>query len=459
MSDPIDYTALAKQAGAVSSQPAPGGVDYAALAKQAGAINSTPAPPRTWTDSLGDAASEYWNQVNPLAALKSLVQATNHPIDTAGSLLNAQGEVGKKAYDSAKAGDYVSAARHGLDYLLPIIGPQIDRAGDLAQSGQYAKSAGATAGIATNIAAPELLKGVSARLPVGELPERLYQSALKPSPALAASKVQGMVQSGLDNSIPVSAAGVEKLGGLISDLGDKVKSEIQTGSAPDIWGTSLDPQAVAQRADQLKSRFAQQVAPNADLAAIDATKNEFLQNNPTPIPAADAQAMKQGTYQQLKDRAYGTQGTATVEAQKALARGIKEELENQFPEIQGLNAQQGQAASLQKSLTRAVQRIDNHQLLGLGTPLAAAAGGAVGGAPGAAVMGIMKFVLDQPEFKSKLAYTLSRAGKGVPLPAAAARIAAYSTQLGNAMAPNEDTDEPTLQGSYNGQHNNAGGIP
>jgi hypothetical protein len=46
----IDYTALAKQAGAVDSQPAPStsqstGVDYAALAKQAGAVSSAPAQP------------------------------------------------------------------------------------------------------------------------------------------------------------------------------------------------------------------------------------------------------------------------------------------------------------------------------------------------------------------------------------------------------------------------------
>ena len=44
----IDYAALAKQAGAISSQPPPqaaGNVDYAALAKQAGAIDSQPAPP------------------------------------------------------------------------------------------------------------------------------------------------------------------------------------------------------------------------------------------------------------------------------------------------------------------------------------------------------------------------------------------------------------------------------
>src|ERR1700722_13069340 len=45
----IDYDALAKQAGAISSQPAAqpavsGDVDYNALAKQAGAITSQPAP-------------------------------------------------------------------------------------------------------------------------------------------------------------------------------------------------------------------------------------------------------------------------------------------------------------------------------------------------------------------------------------------------------------------------------
>jgi hypothetical protein len=44
----IDYDALAKQAGAISSTPA-GGTDYAALAKQAGAINSQPPAQGTAT--------------------------------------------------------------------------------------------------------------------------------------------------------------------------------------------------------------------------------------------------------------------------------------------------------------------------------------------------------------------------------------------------------------------------
>src|SRR5665213_2018044 len=46
---PIDYTALAKQYGAIDSQPPPatspsGGIDYTALAAQYGAIHSQPAP-------------------------------------------------------------------------------------------------------------------------------------------------------------------------------------------------------------------------------------------------------------------------------------------------------------------------------------------------------------------------------------------------------------------------------
>ena len=523
MSTPtVDYAALAKQAGAISSQPAPGGIDYAALAKQAGAVSSTPPPaPRTWTDSVGDAASEWWKQVNPISAVLGLANAASHSIDTGKALLNAQGALATKSVASFKQGDYVAAARHGIDYLLPVLGPQIDQAGDLAQSGQYAKSAGITAGIATNIAAPELLKGANVRVPVGELPERLYQSALKPSPALAAPKVQGMIQSGLDNQIPVSAEGVSKLNTLINNLGDQVKAEIEA-RGPQPWpgqvpgqkllpappqetilpassadrtltldspyaeqsvlrrpqqfpatpaktsGATIDPRAVAQRADQLKSRFAAQVAPDADLQAIEQTKNEFLQNNPGPIPASAAQDIKSGTYQQLKDRAYGQQSTATVEAQKALARGIKEELEAQFPEIQGLNAQQGQAASLQKALTRAVQRIDNHQMIGLGGTVAGAGGaaagavlgGAGGAAGGAAAMAVLKQVIDNPNVKSRLAYTLSSARKGVTISAAAARIAAYSDQLGNAMPPpNEDSGQTTLGGAFRAVHNQAGGVP
>src|SRR5437016_6021117 len=56
---PIDYMALAKQAGATdsrlaSSSPQNAGVDYMALAKQAGATDSQPASQTMVTNSAGE---------------------------------------------------------------------------------------------------------------------------------------------------------------------------------------------------------------------------------------------------------------------------------------------------------------------------------------------------------------------------------------------------------------------
>jgi hypothetical protein len=72
--------------------------------------------------------------------------------------------------------------------------------------------------------------------------ERLSEAR---STTLSSDKVGNIVRTGLENNIPVSAEGVEKLKGLISDLSDKVKGEIQAGSKS---GATIDPAAVAQRA-------------------------------------------------------------------------------------------------------------------------------------------------------------------------------------------------------------------
>jgi hypothetical protein len=67
-----------------------------------------------------------------------------------------------------------------------------------------------------------------------------------------------------------------------------------------------------------------------------------LRKQPNDISTSDAQALKTGTYRQLKSKSYGEMKSATIESQKALTRGIKEELANQFPEIAKLNAKEGE---------------------------------------------------------------------------------------------------------------------
>lgn len=295
----------------------------------------------------------------------------------------------------------------------------------------------------------------------GRLAPKLYESALKPSTTLGAAERANITQTALQNEIPVSQQGLRNLGDLIGDLNQKIKDVVAADP-----NRPIDPNAVATRVDQLAPRMASQVNAAQDLSNIEAVKQQFLreqgarpgqpavaprptgvldaQGNPVmtpgtpatppqpapPMGAADAQAMKQGTYRSLGDKSYGELQGATVEAQKALARGLKEEIANQFPELDSLNRAESKLLDLQPVLERAVNRISNHQLIGIGTPIAGAAASALSGS--GAVGGItafMKMILDDPMVKSRLAIGLSKASK-ISVPAAAQRVAAYSSSLG-----------------------------
>jgi hypothetical protein len=90
----IDYDALAKQAGAISSQPVPtpvnpnapasGGVDYDALARQAGAISSQPAQSATQPNQPHDALDDIEAGENDFE--DQVTNVVGHPIKTAKNL-------------------------------------------------------------------------------------------------------------------------------------------------------------------------------------------------------------------------------------------------------------------------------------------------------------------------------------------------------------------------------------
>lgn len=269
---------------------------------------------------------------------------------------------------------------------------------------------------------------------VKNVAQKLYQSALKPSTTLGAAKTAQVVNTGLENAIPVSKSGLEKLGGLIDDVNQKIAGEIATNpNAP------INKFKVASRLADTAQKFSNQVSPTADLNAISEVGNDFLETQPGNIRAIDAQALKQGTYQQLKGRAYGELKGATIEAQKALARGLKEELVTQFPELANLNAKDSQFLQLDDVLEKSVGRIGNHQLIGIGTPIAGGAAKAVTGSnAAAATIGAVKGVIDNPIVKSRLAIALNRAG--VPMAQANARVASYVAALARAANSNYQSD-------------------
>jgi hypothetical protein len=297
------------------------------------------------------------------------------------------------------------------------------------------------------------MRGARRAVLLGKTPEAAYEGALKPSTTLPQADRSAIVKTGLQNEIPVSKAGLEKLGDRIETLNQAIKDEI--GADPT---RPIDPNTVATRSADARAKFAKQVNAQPDLNAIEASRQQFLDEQgakpgtpatptglvdaqgkpimrpaqpPTPAPpmnALDAQEMKQGTYRVLKGK-FGEQGSASVEAQKSLARGLKEEIATQFPEISKLNATESQLLDLQPILERAVNRISNHQIIGIGTPVAGAAAKAVTGSGAAgAVASVLKAVLDNPSVKSRLAIAVSKGAK-IPYSQAAARVGAYSTSL------------------------------
>jgi hypothetical protein len=321
---------------------------------------------------------------------------------------------------------------------VPFFGPMSSAMAADVRNNDYGGAAATLAGgLASVVAAGQVGPGMQARsalknaaagaAPTATAAERMYQSALKPGPgSYSLPEVKSMVRTGLENAIPVSEEGVQKLGSLVEDLNNKIRAQIAASPM-----ATVNKYAVASRLEDTYATASNQVNPVKAQTAIGRSGNEFLANQSPEIPALKAQDIKTGTYKQIAG-SYGELSDATKEAQKSLARGIKEELVKQFPEIGQLNAKESQLLGLDPALQQAVRRIANHQLGGIGTAITTGGVAAATGSKTLAIIsGAIKAVIDDPVLKSKLAIALNK--KGVSLPGANMRLAAYTNALANAQ--------------------------
>jgi hypothetical protein len=142
------------------------------------------------------------------------------------------------------------------------------------------------------------------------------------------------VQTLLDYGINPTKKGVEKIKSLIGELNDQVSNAISSSSA------TVDPKKVVNALAETRQKFGNQVAPTSDLKAIGGVEDDFLANaGAGDIPVQLAQKLKQGTYSNLRGK-YGQMGSAETEAQKGLARGLKDEISSAVPAVAPLNAEE-----------------------------------------------------------------------------------------------------------------------
>jgi hypothetical protein len=227
------------------------------------------------------------------------------------------------------------------------------------------------AGYAANVvtqAVPSLLTSFNTGQPMVSAAEKpasfFMSSALKPTlEQWRTGKAQRAIDTMLKEGVTPTKGGVETLKARIHDLNDEISQAIANSPA------TVDKNKVASYLQDAVNKFEKQVSPGADVKAIQSAWDEFLAHplfTSKDIPVQLAQQMKQGTYKVLGEKAFGEQKGAAAEAQKTLARGLKEEISAAVPGVADANKKEGELINALKLAERRATMDANKNPIGLG---------------------------------------------------------------------------------------------
>lgn len=287
----------------------------------------------------------------------------------------------------------VSAALTGGSTLLPKIGATTAKVGAAVEP----------LSLASNIAG----YGVSKALPATAAPA-LYESAAKWLPSIPQKERTALTETALREQLMPTSAGVGQAYMRTSELGNTIDGLI---AQADATGVKVPSQAIFAYIKDAKSKLGgPKIEAAQDLAQINRIEQNFKRylskNKYTSLTPSQLQDFKQNIYNKVD---YGTRkqtGTmAEEEVYKGMGRAAKEAIQAQVPGIANLNAQQGALINLLPNLERSASRIENRDILGIGSPIKTQAGAAIGGIPGAAI-GASQSIFELPKVKSKAALEL-----------------------------------------------------
>lgn len=277
----------------------------------------------------------------------------------------------------ARMGIRGQRAGQGTDTLLPNIGNAIGSAGydvggaatdlsaRLGASPEIAGGIGVGANIATEAlpAAAGGIMGAAAKVPsaMQNAGRWLMGNALKsPLEAIQSGAAKRAVETMLKEGAGLTESSVNAMRTASGTIENEVRAAL--ASAPEtVKGTD-----VGKRLMETYQRFKLQANPQEDLAAITKAWEQFkahpdLAGRFQNIPVALANQLKQGTTRALVTKAYGELQGASTEAQKTLARGLRETVAEAVPEVAPKLARQSDiinATELQARRVAMLSKID-----------------------------------------------------------------------------------------------------
>ena len=259
----------------------------------------------------------------------------------------------------------------GLGFVMPVArGTSL-----LARTGTGAASGAATAGLINpeDALTGAVVGGVAGNIPnimqyaTQRIPESLMQSAIKPTAAdlrtgKAKQAIQTMLEEGVNPTMQrtIFGRGLDTLKEKVGSLNNQIADIIQNSKG------NVSKASVLSYLDDLERKAMQQVNPANDLNAIQKVRDEFISHplaQGQTIPVQLAQKLKSGTYKAVGAKSYGELGSTATEAQKQLARGLKEEIAIAEPSVSALNAQESSLINaLNVSERRALQQLNNNPM-------------------------------------------------------------------------------------------------
>ena len=277
----------------------------------------------------------------------------------------------------------------------------------------------------------QLIKPIyyGAKATLGHLAKKLYESSIKPVPSLPASQREAVIQTGLERAaIGKSYRPTDKhlfetwkeVNRLVQQADDIVSSSASQGDVVSL-------RQLAGSIDDVTARFRQGPFSKSDISKLTSYRNQLLSKygitkniNVSMIPAEydkviptqEALEMKKFIYR-MAEKYYNKPGMsiapAKVEAEKAVARAIKMELEELYPATKALNEEASKLINFGKVLERATNRTGNRELFNIFEFLGGATGATIAGGPGAVGGGLLSYTVSNPQFKSILAKHIYKA--------------------------------------------------
>jgi len=445
---------------AVRRLPLAGRVADAALGKYADPVYAE----RTVDETLGP-------QVSPTtggAMLSGINRVINNPDKSLTNLAYAMPELAKGAYSAATSPEQGSVGRFVGENVKGMLAPTglVDLAKgnmDMPAAREAWENDALGSGLMAfgGMAAKKSLRDLASAgvEKVGLTPEKLYASSIKQSTVIPMAQRAANVKAGLEGGYVPNKKGLGRLYDNINDLNSQIGQKIKESTQ---GGKMINVEDIVSRLDDVKQRAIDSFGDNNNVLAKIDDFAASLRDHPSvvngQIPVDVAQTMKVNTYKQLKN-AYGELKGFEVEAKKAMARGAKEEIVNQIPELAELNAKDSTLINLEKVLFKAVNRIENRDMVGIGVPIKMATG-AMGG-PKGAIVGALVGLIDTPAIKANLAIAMHKArGRAVPKAELNNRLGAIKATLQSKLDELRKAGAvPKLQEEYGAIKGDASNLP